>query len=294
LKFSFIESHRSEFRVEKMCKVLGVSRSGFYKWVQADPSRQELLKTQVMERISFHFQDTKGRYGSPKITHLLHKEGFRTTVRTVSSYMQEMGLRSCVSRKFRIQTTDSNHENPVAPNHLNQQFTVLRPNQVWVADITYIACREGRLYLASILDLCTREIVGYRLGDRMTTDLVLGALEDAYAKKKPPKGLMHHSDRGTQYASEDYRKKLESYHMRASMSRRGNCYDNACIESFHSLIKKELIYCTRFQTKEQAHQEIFEYIELFYNRKRIHSSLGYLSPAQFSKQFETSLSKFFS
>ncbi|WP_158606911.1 IS3 family transposase, partial [Paenibacillus ginsengarvi] len=123
---------------------------------------------------------------------------------------------------------------------------------------------------------------------------VLGALEDAYAKKKPPKGLMHHSDRGTQYASEDYRKKLESYHMRTSMSRRGNCYDNACIESFHSLIKKELIYCTRFQTKEQARQEIFEYIELFYNRKRIHSSLGYLSPAQFSKQFETSLSKFFS
>lgn len=294
MKFSFIESHRSEFRVEKMCKVLGVSRSGFYKWVQAEPSRQELLKTQIMERISFHFQDTKGRYGSPKITHLLHKEGFRTTVRTVSSYMQEMGLRSCVSRKFRIQTTDSNHENPIAPNLLNQQFTVLRPNQVWVADITYVACREGRLYLASVLDLCTREIVGYRLGDRMTTDLVLGALEDAYAKKKPPKGLLHHSDRGTQYASEDYRKQLESHHMRASMSRRGNCYDNACIESFHSLIKKELIYCTRFQTKEQAHQEIFEYIELFYNRKRIHSSLGYLSPAQFSKQFETSLSKFFS
>lgn len=167
----------------------------YYKWVQAEPSPQELLKAQVMERISFHFQDTKGRYGSPKITYLLHQEGFRTTERTVSSYMQEMGLRSCVARRFRIQTTDSNHENPVAPNHLNQQFTVLRPNQVWVADITYIACREGRLYLASILDLCTREIVGYRLGDRMTTDLVLGALEDAYAKKKPPKGLMHHSDR---------------------------------------------------------------------------------------------------
>ncbi|GAB2715383.1 hypothetical protein GCM10027018_24880 [Paenibacillus thermoaerophilus] len=268
-----------------MCKALGVSRSGFYKWLQAEPSQQALQKAKVMERISYHFSDSVGRYGSPKITYLLHVEGFRTTERTVSNYMQEMGLRSCVARKFRVQTTDSNHENPVAPNILNQQFTVHQPNQVWVADITYIACREGRLYLASLLDLCTREIVGYRLGDRMTTDLVLGALEDAYAKKKPPEGLLHHSDRGSQYASEDYRKKLESYHMRASMSRRGNCYDNACIESFHSLLKKELIYCKRFRTKEQARQEIFEYIELFYNRKRIHSALGYLSPAQFSEQF---------
>lgn len=269
-----------------MCKALGVSRSGFYKWLQAEPSPQELHKARVMERISFHFHDSEQRYGSPKITYLLHGEGFRTTERTVSHYMQEMGLRSCVSRKFRIQTTDSNHEDPIAPNILNQQFTVERPNRVWVADITYIPCREGRLYLASILDLCTREIVGYRLGDRMTVDLVLGALEDAYAKKKPQEGLLHHSDRGTQYASEAYRKKLETYQMQASMSRRGNCYDNACIESFHSLLKKELIYCTRFRTKEQARQKIFEYIELFYNRKRIHSSLGYLSPMQFSKQFD--------
>lgn len=271
--------------MEKMCKALGVSRSGFYKWLLAVPSQQELQKAKVMERISFHFYDSKERYGSPKITYLLHSEGFSTTERTVSNYMQEMGLRSCVSRKFRVQTTDSNHKNPIAPNILNQQFKVEKPNQVWVADITYIACREGRLYLASLLDLCTREIVGYRLSDRMTADLVLGALEDAYAKKKPQAGLLHHSDRGVQYASEDYRKKLESYQMKSSMSRKGNCYDNACIESFHSLLKKELIYCTKFHTKEQARQEIFEYIEFFYNRKRIHSSLGYLSPAQFSKQF---------
>lgn len=290
MKFSFIENNRSEFRVEKMCRVLGVSRSGYYKWLKAEPSQQELQKFKVMERISYHFCDNKERYGSPKITYLLNSEGIETTERTVSNYMQEMGLRSCVSRKFKVQTTDSNHEDPIAPNILNQQFAVQQPNQVWVADITYIPCREGRLYLASLLDLCTREIVGYRLGERMTVDLVLGALEDAYVKKQPGEGLLHHSDRGSQYASEKYRKKLESHRMRASMSRRGNCYDNACIESFHSLLKKELIYCTKFRTKEQAQQEIFEYIELFYNRKRIHSALGYLSPVQFSQQFHTQAS----
>jgi len=268
-----------------MCRTLGVSRSGFYKWLTAAPSQQELQKGKVMERLSFHFYDSYERYGSPKITHLLHLDGFNTTERTVSNYMQEMGLRSCVSRKFKIQTTDSNHENPIAPNILNQQFTVDKPNQVWVADITFIPCREGRLYLASLLDLCTREIVGWRLGGRMTTDLVLGALADAYEGKRPSPGLLHHSDQGVQYTSADYREQLERYQMQASMSRKGNCYDNACIESFHSLLKKELIYCKKFHTREQARQEIFEYIELFYSRKRIHSALGYLSPAQFSAQF---------
>lgn len=271
--------------MEKMCKVLGVSRSGFYKWLTAEPSQQALQKAKIQERLTFHFYDCSKRYGSPKLTHLLHQEGFNTTERTVTNYMKELGLRSCVSRKFKVQTTDSNHDYPIAPNILNQQFTAEKPNQVWVADITYIACREGRLYLASLLDLYTREIVGWRLGHRMTTELVMGALEDAYAKKEPEEGLLHHSDRGSQYASEDYRKQLETYKMRASMSRKGNCYDNACIESFHSLLKKELVYCTTFRTKEQAKQAIFEYIELFYNRKRIHGSLGYMTPVQFSEHF---------
>ncbi|RIX45336.1 IS3 family transposase, partial [Paenibacillus nanensis] len=225
-----------------------------------------------MERIVNHFQDSKQRYGSPKLTVMLQKEGLTVTERTVSNYMQELGLRSCVSRKFNVQTTDSNHEDPIAPNLLNQQFHMTEPNRVWAADITYIHCREGRLYLASLLDLCTREIVGWRLGERMTTELVLGALEDAHEKKQPGRGLMHHYDRGSQYASTDYREQLQAYNMQASMSRKGNCYDNACIESFHSVLKKELIYCTKFRTKEQAKQAIFEYIELFYNRKRIHSS----------------------
>lgn len=265
--------------------MLNVSRSGYYKWKSAEPSQQELRKVEILERILYHFRDNKGRYGSPKIAHLLSLEGFQLTERTVGVYMKELGLRSCVSRKFRVTTTDSNHEFPTAPNVLNQQFQTEVPNRVWVADITYIPCREGRLYLASILDLCTREIVGWRLADRMTTELVLGALDDAYQAKKPGKGLIHHSDRGSQYASHEYRSRLSSYKMTASMSRRGNCYDNACIESFHSILKKELIYTTKFRTKEQAYDQIYSYIEFFYNRKRIHGALGYLSPVRFAAQF---------
>lgn len=268
-----------------MCDVLDVSRSGYYVWRDRKPSQQEERRGRIKKRISHHFYDTDKRYGAPKITIMLHAEGFRVTDRTVGLYMRELGLRSCVARKFRVQTTDSNHDQPIAPNILNQQFNTDKPNKVWVADITYIPCKEGRLYLASVLDLCTREIVGWRLQDRMTTDLVLGALKDAHAAKRPAAGLLHHSDRGSQYASEDYRKQLQEYKMIASMSRKGNCYDNACIESFHSILKKELIYCKRFKTKQQAYDEIYKYIEFFYNRKRIHSALGYLSPVRFAARF---------
>lgn len=273
--------------MEKMCKTLDVSRSGYYKWRSATPSKQALRKRELKARILHHFYDNNKRYGAPKITVKLRNEGFTVTERTVGLYMRELGLRSCVARKFRVQTTDSAHELPVAPNILNQQFDVEKPNQVWVADITYIPCKEGRLYLASVLDLCTREIVGWRLQDRMTTDLVLGALRDAYAARKPRKPLLHHSDRGSQYASEEYRKQLKAYRMEASMSRQGNCYDNACMESFHSILKKELIYCNpRFRTKQQVYDAVYQYIEFFYNRKRIHGALGYLSPMQFASTLQ--------
>jgi len=269
-----------------MCKVLKVSRSGYYEWLRREPGQQQRYKEQVQERIVFHFHDSAQRYGSPKITEKLRAEGFRITERTVSNYMRELGLRSCVSRKYKVHTTDSNHDLPVAPNLLDQQFTVTEPNKVWVADITYVPCREGRLYLASVMDLCTREIVGWRLYDRMTTRLVLDALEDAYRAKKPDAGLIHHSDRGSQYASDEFRKRLRAYRMEASMSRKGNCYDNACMESFHSIIKKELIYCNpKFKTKQQAYKEIYRYIEFFYNRKRIHGAIGYLTPVRFAARF---------
>lgn len=285
MRFEFIGKHRSEFPVKKMCEVLEVSPSGFYKWSKHEPSQQELRKKEIQERIKYHFYDNKKCYGSPKITQMLLKEGYKISKRTVSNYMKELGLRSIVSKKFKVVTTDSNHSNPIAPNLLNQDFTVSISNKVWVTDITYIPCREGKLYLATVLDLCTREIVGWQLKSHMENELVLDALNIAYQSKKPGKGLIHHSDRGTQYTSNDYRKKLNEYKMVASMSRTGNCYDNACAESFFSLLKKELIQGRKFKTKQQAYDDIFQYIELFYNRKRIHSSIGYMSPVQYAKQF---------
>ncbi|MCT2536753.1 IS3 family transposase [Aquibacillus koreensis] len=289
MRFQFIEKNRSKFSVMKMCKALEVSTSGYYKWQNHKPSEQELRKKEIQDRIAYHFYDSNKIYGSPKITKLLEKEKYTITERTVSLYMQELGLRSCVSKKFKVITTDSNHDYPVAPNKLNQNFAVSEPNKVWVADITYIPCREGKLYLATILDLCTREIVGWRLKENMDTQLVLDALKNAYEVRKPQKGLIHHSDRGTQYASKDYRNQLEQYKMDASMSRKGNCYDNACAESFFSLLKKELMQGRKFKTKEQAYNEIYRYIELFYNRKRIHGSIGYMSPFEFAQQFYLNL-----
>lgn len=281
-----MKDHRSEFHLEKMCVTLQVSRSGYYKWRKGKTSTQELRKAAVMERIRYHFADHKKRYGSPKITRLLHEEGYTVTERTVSVYMREMKLRSVVSKPYRVQTTDSKHNNPIAPNTLNQKFKVLKPNTVWVTDITYIPCRGGRLYLASVMDLCTREIVGWRLYNHMENSLVLDALQAAYAAKRPGAGLMHHSDRGSQYTSKEYVHQLKTYQMESSMSRKGNCYDNACIESWHSILKKELIYCNpRFKTPEQAYHAIYQYIEFYYNRKRMHGAIGYLSPARFAKQF---------
>ena len=285
MRFQFIEDHRSEFSVVKMCKVLEVSTSGYFKWRSHKPSLQEVQREQIKERIAHYYNDSDSIYGSPKITKLLLKEGHNATERTVSVYMKELGIRSCVSKKFKVCTTNSNHEYPVAPNRLNQEFTTTAPNKVWVVDITYIPCREGRLYLATVLDLYTREIVGWRLYGHMETQLVLDALEDAYKLRSPEKGLLHHSDRGSQYASKDYRERLEEYKMEASMSRTGNCYDNACAESFFSLVKKELLRGRRFQTKDQAYTEIYRYIEFFYNRKRIHGSIGYVSPVQYAQQY---------
>lgn len=285
MRFEFIESHRSEFSVSKMCKVLKVSRSGYLKWRNHEPSEQEQRREKIKERILFHYHDSEKRYGSPKITQLLLKEGYKIVERTVGNYMNELGIRSCVSKKFKVVTTDSNHDYPIASNKLNQQFITSAPNKVWVADITYIPCREGKLYLATVLDLYTREIVGWRLDGHMETQLVLDALENAYTAKKPKKGLLHHSDRGSQYASKDYREMLERYKMEVSMSRTGNCYDNACAESFFSLLKKELMQGRRFKTKQQAYTEIYRYIEFFYNRKRIHSSIGYMSPVEYAQKY---------
>lgn len=268
-----------------MCKVLEVSRSGYYKWRRRRPSERAKRHAKLVDRIGYHYRDNDGLYGSPKITQLLHNEGWTITEKTVGRIMREQGLRSRTVKKFRVKTTDSNHTLPVAPNLLDQQFQTHAPNQVWMADITYIPTRQGTMYLASVMDLYTRKIVGWKLKNRMPTDLVLEALDTAYDQQKPKPGLMHHTDQGSQYASHEYRKKLNDYGMICSMSRKGNCYDNACIESFHSIIKRELIYLTRFQTRAEARQKIYWYIEFFYNRKRIHSSLGYTSPDRYESAY---------
>lgn len=269
-----------------MCEVLKVSRSGYNKWRTAPPSDQQKRKEQLTERIKWHYYDSNKIYGSPRVWNELRKEGCKVSQRTVGLIMREQGLRSCMARKYKVTTTDSNHDLPIAPNVLQQDFTASAPNRKWVADITYIPCRQGRLYLASVLDLYTKQIVGWQLGDRMTTDLVMAALDQAYTAKKPKKGLIHHSDRGSQYASKEYRNKLKTYRMQASMSRKGNCYDNACIEAFHSILKRELIYCNpKFKTKQEAFEKMYRYIEFFYNRKRSNSTLGYLSPLRFEEQY---------
>ncbi|MGZ9587387.1 IS3 family transposase, partial [Paenibacillus marinisediminis] len=249
-------------------------------------SETDKRREKLTERIKWHFFDSDETYGSPRIRKELVNEGWTVSERTVGFIMRENGLRSCMARKFRVVTTDSNHDMPIAPNILQQDFTATKPNEKWVADITYIPCRQGKLYLASILDLYTKQIVGWKLSDRMTTDLVLDALNQAYAAKKPKKGLIHHSDRGSQYASKDYREQLERLGMEPSMSRKGNCYDNACIEAFHSILKREFIYSKpKFRTKEEAQQKLYRYLEFFYNRKRSNSTLGYMSPVRFEQLY---------
>jgi transposase InsO family protein len=198
--------------------------------------------------------------------------------------MKEMKLKSITVRKYKA-TTNSKHSMPVHDNILNRQFRVPAPNKVWVTDITYIATGEGWLYLASVMDLYSRKIVGWSIGSRMTRELVIDALNQAYKRQKPAPGLIHHSDRGSQYACTDYQERLKTYKMTGSMSRKGNCYDNACIESFHSTLKKELVYQTKFKTRKQAEKELYTYIEFDYNRLRLHSTLGYKTAHRFEQMY---------
>lgn len=268
-----------------MCNVLHVSRSGYYKWVKREPSSREIKRKWLKKRIRHHFYRLKQRPGSPVITAILRDEDdCAVSSKTVSRLMKEMGLKSITVRKYKA-TTNSKHSMPVHDNILNRQFKVLAPNTVWVTDITYIATSEGWLYLASVMDLYSRKIVGWATGPRMTRELVIDALERAYERQKPEPGLIHHSDRGSQYACSDYQERLITYKMIGSMSRKGNCYDNACIESFHSTLKKELVYQTKFRTRKQAVNEIYKYIEFYYNRGRRHSTLEYKTPHRFEQLY---------
>jgi transposase InsO family protein len=267
-----------------MCDVLHVSRSGYYAWLKRPVSERKKRKEWLTQRIQHIFLQSRRLYGSPKITHVLRAEGIRISQKTVARMMKELGLRSRTVKKYKA-TTNSSHSLPVSENLLNQQFVAQAPNQVWMADMTYVPTQKGWLYVASVMDLYTRKIVGWHADERMTKRLVLQALDQAYQRQKPNSGVLHHSDRGSQYASTEYQERLIKYGMIGSMSRKGNCYDNACIESFHSVLKKELVFLEKFETKEQAKQRIFEYIEFFYNRQRIHSSIGYISPADYERMY---------
>jgi putative transposase len=281
VKFAFIQEHLKEFAVDICCDVLEVSRSGYYAWRDRPRSRQARRRQELTEKIRAVHERNRCVYGSPRVCHALKAEGGTACVNTVARLMKQQRIRAKSKRKFVPRTTDSGHHQPVADNVLDRQFAAELPNQKWAVDITYIPTDEGWLYLAGVIDLCSRRIVGWSMADHMKTDLVSDALNMAIARRQPPDGLLHHSDRGVQYAGDDYMHLLQSHKMRVSMSGKGNCWDNACAESFWSTLKSELVNHQNYATREEARQSIFEYIEVFYNRQRLHSSLGYVSPETF-------------
>jgi putative transposase len=267
-----------------MCRVFDVSRSGYHAFVSRRPSTRAQENARLCVAIQAAHQRTRETYGPERLQDELRDDGFKAGVSRIKRLRKQLGLRCKQVRKFKA-TTNSNHHLPVAENLLNQNFETSRPNQTWVTDITYVETGEGWLYLAGVKDLHTCELVGYAMGNRMTKELVGRALFQAVAAKRPTPGLIHHSDRGSQYCAQDYQDLLQQFGMRASMSRKGNCYDNAPMESFWGTLKNELVHRRRYDTREQARREITEYVEIFYNRQRRHSRLGNLSPAAFTKQF---------
>ena len=277
MKFQFISDHRETFKVGRMCNVFNVSRSGYYAWVNRSESPRSIENRALKVKIRVLHAASYGIYGSPKIYLDLKDEGIRCGKNRVARIMKEAGLHSRTKKKFKA-TTQSNHQLPVAPNLLNQNFSVDTPGRIWVGDITYIHTGEGWVYLAVLIDLFNREIVGWSLGSRMTRQLTIDALQMAVGRKSPSRGLIHHTDRGSQYASLDYQKWLDDYGMLCSMSRKGNCYDNAVAESFFSRLKCEWVNHYRYQNKAEAMESVFYYIEIFYNRKRRHSFANYATP----------------
>ena len=267
--------HEGEFAVRLMCRVLWVSPSGYYAWRSRVPSKRSQARRVLDAQVRETFEGRKGREGAPRLSRRLGRGR-----RQVAASLRRQGLRAKAARKFKA-TTNSNHTLPVADNLLQQDFTAQRPNQMWVCDITYIGTDEGWLYLAVVLDLYSRKVVGWSMSERMTATLVCAALRMALFNRKRPRGVIVHSDRGSQYCSREHRALLEAHGLIASMSAKGNCYDNAAMESWNHSLKVEAIHGERFAMRDLAKAHVFEYIEVDYNRTRLHSTLGYLSPEQF-------------
>ncbi len=282
MKYQFIANHRDSHSVEKMARTLGVTRSGYYRWFQKPCSKRKQRDDVLVEVISSIQKDSKGRYGSPRVTEALKRRGYRVGHNHVARLMRENGLQVRRRRRFRS-TTNSKHSHPVAENLLNRQFDIKEPNRVWVSDITFVATAEGWMYLCIIMDLASRKVVGWSLGHRMKASLVMDALMMAITHRRPPGGILFHSDRGSQYCSLMVRRRLKRYHFIQSMSRKGNCWDNAPAESFFKTLKNELWGHKAFATRRIARMAIFEYIEMFYNRQRLHSSIGYHTPEEYEQ-----------
>jgi putative transposase len=284
MRFQFIEDHRDEFPVTRMCQELAVSPSGYYAWRKRPPSPREMANQELFNKIEVVYHENHGVYGSPRIYRELDDQGVACSENRVARLMRLRGLQAKQTKRFRT-TTKRNRAHPVAPNLLKRDFTADRPDQKWLADITYIATLEGWLYLAAILDLYTRRIVGWAMSDRMTSDLTIAALEMALLQRQPDTGLVHHSDRGSQYTDRKYQELLMNCSIRASMNGAGSWYDNAPMESFFGTLKSELVHHSVYYTRTEARADVFYYIESFYNRRRRHSALDYLSPEVYEQHF---------
>ncbi len=284
MKYGVIEQMRQDYPVPPMCRLLGVSTSGYYAWRKRPASSRAQQEPRLEAEVLAAHQRTRETFGVERLQKDLREHGVKVGVHRIKRLRRKLGLRCKQKRKFKA-TTNSKHDLPVAPNLLNQDFAATAPNQAWCGDITYIATDEGWLYLAGLKDLFSGELVGYAMAERMTKHLVMQALFRAVASRRPAPGLIHHTDRGSQYCAHAYQELVGQFHMQTSMSRRGNCFDNAPIESFWGTLKSELVYHRRFATREEARRAISEYIEIFYNRQRTQARLDYLSPVAFTQRY---------
>lgn len=273
-----------EYPVKQLCGLLEVARSGYYRWCRGRTSRRAAANGQLVEQIKKIHQAKRGIYGSPRMTQELHRCGQRCNHKRVARLMRQQGLQGCTGRKRKVKTTNSDHDQPIAPNLLRGRPAPRKVDEVWVADITYVPTADGFLFLAAVMDLYSRMILGWSLWRRLEAGGALQALQRALVKRRYPRGVIHHSDQGVQYASLEYRKRLRECGLVPSMSRKGNCYDNAAMEAFWSTLKREALEDSAHWSLDRVRRVTFEYIEAIYNRSRLHSALGYQSPVDFEQQ----------
>jgi putative transposase len=286
VKYAWIQEQHVEFSVTSLCRILEVSRSGYYEWLGRPPSVQLDTDQQLEAKVKQYFAQGRGLYGTRRIKHLLGQEGLRVSRRRIGRVLHQAGLRCKTRRKFKAPMAPGQAQT-VAPNQLNREFTVPTPDTVYVGDITYLPTGAGWLYLAVVLDLCSRAVVGWAMANHMRAELVNQALSMALYQRRPAAGLIRHTDRGSQYGADSYRQLLTQHAIQPSMSRKGNCWDNAVAESFFHTLKTELIFLEEYDTHEAAQTAVFEYIEVFYNRQRCHSANGSLAPMVYEQVLKT-------